>query len=190
MTDLPHTRTRTVHWVLTAALVGAVVGASALVPSGDSTARASEDHSGSGGRAAPAAPDPRAANYPLTCGKQKPEVTEHGAADFDGDGAPQTVAVVRCPAGIGTPPHGVYVLAPAAERGAAPRVVATLVDPDEGMNVERFAVRDGTVSARLLGYSSPDVPRCCPDKRRAVRWEWKDGAFALVPGPVAGRTSV
>ena len=37
------------------------------------------------------------------------------SGDLDGDGSPETVAVVHCDAGMGTPPDGVYVLTRAAD---------------------------------------------------------------------------
>ncbi|MBH1936679.1 hypothetical protein I5Q34_20765 [Streptomyces sp. AV19] len=176
---LPHTHSRPVHWLLTAVAVAAVLLGAALVDPGDDTATASAPTS--------AAPDPAAVRYPFDCGTAGVEVAHRAAADLDGDGRPETVAVVRCRSGAGTAPSGVYVLAPAAERGAMPRVTATLVDPAQRMSVTGFAVRGDVVSATLLGYSSANVPRCCPDRRRDVQWRWHDGKFALTAPPVAGR---
>ncbi|MGH3323772.1 MAG: hypothetical protein ACRDOV_05010, partial [Streptomyces sp.] len=73
-----------------------------------------------------------------------------------------------------------------ARPGAAPRVVATMVATKERMTVQDLKVRGHTVSAKLLGYSSPEVPRCCPDRQRRVKWEWRGGKFVLTPAPVAG----
>ncbi len=101
---------------------------------------------------------------------------KQASGDLDGDGRPETVAAVHCDAPMGTPPDGVYVLTQAAD-GTRPRVVATLVDPEDRTNVEDFAVRAGDVVATLLGYSSTDVPRCCPDVRETVKWRWDNGAF-------------
>jgi hypothetical protein len=70
----------------------------------------------------------------------------------------------------------VYVLTQAAGSDT-PRRVATLVDPKDRTNVDDFAVRDGDVTATLLGYSSADVPSCCPDVRESVKWRWENGAF-------------
>ncbi len=103
-------------------------------------------------------------------------VQKKASGDLDGDGRPETVAVVRCDAGSGTPPDGVYVLTRAAD-APKPRVVATLVDPKDRMSVTDFAVADGAVTATLLGYSSLDVPSCCPDVRDSARWQWRDGSF-------------
>ncbi|KNB49709.1 hypothetical protein [Streptomyces caatingaensis] len=177
---LPHTHSRPLHWVLTALGVAAVLLGAALVGPGDGTATAS----------APA-PDPAAVRYPFDCGGAGVEVVRHAAAELDGTAA--TIAVVRCRAGAGTAPSGVYVLTAApggtagtGEQGGAARVAATLVDPAQRMDVTGFAVRGDVVSATLLGYSSARVPRCCPDRRRDVQWRWRDGKFALTALPVAG----
>ncbi|WP_432280560.1 hypothetical protein [Streptomyces luomodiensis] len=186
--DLAHTRPRPVHWVATAAAVAAVIaGASVLEPTGaKATTSAAVSAPRTGGLPAGQAPDPRAADYPVDCGRSSPDVTDRASADLDGDGRPETVAVVRCPSAFGTPPSGVYVLSQPARAGAAPRVVATFVDPKEGMSVRDFAVRGKTVSATLLGYSSAEVPRCCPDRQRKVNWQWRDGKFVLKALPVPG----
>ncbi len=132
---LPHTHPRPVHWLLTALLVAAVLTAAVLLDPGDATAGA--------GRDAPSAPfvvapDPTAVRYPLDCGTVGTELRDRAVADLDGDGRPETVAVVSCRAGAGTPPDGVYVLAAGKGTGAPPRVVATLVDPARRVNVSRF----------------------------------------------------
>lgn len=173
----PHTRARTVHWIATAAALAAVIGTAALASPPAATATS--------GRAA-AGPDPAAASYPMDCGAVTTVVTDQAAVDFDGDGRAETVAAVRCDAGSGTPPHGLYVLTRPAESGAAPRVAATLLDPDQGMTVSRLSAGSGTVTVRLLGYSSADVPRCCPDLRRDVTWSWRDGHLERRAGSVAG----
>lgn len=186
MTQLPHTRTRTVHWLGTAAALAAVLGASALLQPSDATATPAATTRTSG------APDPGKVHYPLDCGAAtaKTDVLDKGAADFDADGLTETVAVVRCEAEGGTPPSAVFVLAHGAHEGDGPRIVATLVPQKERMSVKDLKVEGRTASATLLGYSSPDVPRCCPDKQRKVKWEWENGKFTLTPAPVAGSVNV
>ncbi|MCP3817211.1 hypothetical protein NLX86_03370 [Streptomyces sp. A3M-1-3] len=182
--DLAHTRTRPAHWLATATAMAAVVAVAGLLQPDDATA------SQAGGprtvtTAGPelpapdpaAAPDPAKVDFPLDCGGAKELVTKQGSGDLDGDGRPESVVVVRCEAGSGTPPSGVYVLARQAAQSSAARIVATLVDPAEKLSVGAFAVRDGTVTATLFGYSSQAVPRCCPDERRQVKWRWADGKF-------------
>ncbi|MFI1964714.1 hypothetical protein ACH429_11435 [Streptomyces pathocidini] len=187
-TDLPHSHTRPVHWIGTATALAAVLGAAALIQ--PSAATATQPAAGSAASAAdPAsvgAPDPEKAEYPLDCGPNSVDVVKQGSADLDGDGRQETVAVVRCEAGFGTPPSGIYVLTHPASGQGAPRVAETFLDPREGMSVTDFAVRGRTVSAKLLGYSSRDVPRCCPDLQRKVKWRWSEGKFELTAAPVAG----
>jgi hypothetical protein len=103
-------------------------------------------------------------------------VQKKATGDLDGDGNPETVAVVHCDAPMGTPPDAVYVLTRAADTGR-PRVVATLVEPRERRTVTAISVRDGAVVASLLGYSSADVPSCCPDVKTGAKWQWKNDAF-------------
>ncbi|MFV0130725.1 hypothetical protein ACLGI4_23960 [Streptomyces sp. HMX112] len=174
--DLAHTRARPVHWLATAAATAAVVAAVGLLQPGAATASQTDPRTA----AAPAsgavpAPDAAAASYPLRCAGAPTVVARKASGDLDGDGRPETVAVAHCQAGSGTPPSGVYVLA--GTRGAGPRVVATLVHPADRIGVTDFAVGDGAVTATLLGYSSPDVPSCCPDREERVKWRWKGGKF-------------
>ncbi|MEO3754634.1 hypothetical protein [Streptomyces sp. B6B3] len=169
--DLPHTRARGVHWVTTAAALAAVAGGAILVQPSDATANAPAS-------AAPG-PDPSAAEYPLDCGPLPILVTDQVGVDFDGDGHAETVAAVRCDAGGGTPPSGLYVLTGADESGGAPRIAETLVDPAEGMTVDGLEAAGHEVSVRLFGYSSIDVPRSQPDLQRDVTWAWEDGRLRL-----------
>ncbi|MEU1349392.1 hypothetical protein ACFYPA_32420 [Streptomyces sp. NPDC005775] len=174
--DLAHTDAKPMHWLATAAAMAAVVAAAGLLQP-DASASASTPHrtAAQHGTAPAAAPDPARAAFPLECGQAGHTVAKEVPGDLDGDGRPETVAVVHCAAGSGTPPSGVYVLT--QKSGAAPRVVATLVDPVQRMSVGDFAVSDGVVSATLLGYSSPEVPSCCPDEQEKVTWQWQNGAF-------------
>ncbi|MBU7599866.1 hypothetical protein JGS22_020100 [Streptomyces sp. P38-E01] len=183
--DLPHTRTRPVHWLATAAALAAVVAATVMIQPTDATATSDTGPLAARQKAAAGAPAPEKADYPLDCGPWEAGVVEHGAADFDGDGVAETIAVVRCATEGGTPPSGVFVLARAERAGAPPRVVRTLLDPAERLSVDDFAVRGGVISATLRGYSSQKVPRCCPDQERSVSWRWTDGDFALKAAPTA-----
>jgi hypothetical protein len=174
--ELAHTHTRPIHWLATATAVAGVVALSSFLQPGAATAAQT---AGPATRSAPAnvaAPDPAAVEFPLECGPVKAVVEKKASGDLDGDGKPETVAVVHCDSPMGTPPDGVYVLTRRGD-GGEPRLVATLLDPKDGATVSDFAVRDGAVTATLLGYSSSDVPRCCPDVRSDVKWRWQNGAF-------------
>ncbi|MDW4910329.1 hypothetical protein RB628_34635 [Streptomyces sp. ADMS] len=172
--ELAHTHTRPIHWLATAtALAGVVALSSALQPDSATAAQAA----GPAGKpaAAVAPPDPTGVDFPLQCGPLPILVQNKATGDLDGDGVPETVASVRCDAGSGTPPNGVYVLTRAAD--SEPRIVATLVDPGDRLTVTDLTVTDGAVTATLLGYSSLDVPRCCPDVNERAKWQWNNGAF-------------
>ncbi|MFF1509473.1 hypothetical protein [Streptomyces sp. NPDC058326] len=173
LAELAHTHARPAHWLATATATAAVVALAGLLQPGPAGATAAP---GTAPRPAPA-PEATGAAYPLDCAGAPRTVAKRASGDLDGDGNPETVAVVHCEAGSGTPPSGVYVLTRDRTTGAPARVVATLVEPGLRKNVSELDVRDGTVLATLLGYSSPDVPSCCPDEKEQVSWRWQNGAF-------------
>ncbi|MFK4541935.1 hypothetical protein RKD29_001531 [Streptomyces tendae] len=178
--DLAHTHTRPIHWVATATAVAGVVALSPVLQPDAATAAQSADQAATPApKSAPAhgtPPDPATVAFPLECGPVKALVQRKAVGDLDGDGRPETVAVVHCDAPMGTPPDGVYVVTRGHD-GGKPRVVATLVDPKERRTATELSVREGVVRATLLGYSSTDVPSCCPDVKDDVKWRWKNGAF-------------
>ncbi|WP_372352047.1 hypothetical protein [Streptomyces sp. KL116D] len=173
--ELAHTTTRPIHWLATAAALAAVVAASGFLQPDSATAAQADLKSATARPATVAPPDPAAVHFPLNCGPVKVVVQKKASGDLDGDGRPETVAVVRCDAGSGTPPNGVYVLT--QPPGAEPRVVATLVDPQDRFSVSDFAVTGGAVTATLDGYSSDAVPRYRPDVHDKAKWQWKNGTF-------------
>ncbi|RKN38187.1 hypothetical protein [Streptomyces hoynatensis] len=199
---LPHTRTRPAHWLITAAALAAAAGLAVLLQPSDAGATA-EATPGAAAESPPPgepetpapgasqepagapqeAPDAAEATYPLDCGPFEVAVTDQAVVDLESDGQPETVAVVRCDAASGSPPNGVYLLTAPARAGDPPRVEATLVDPAERMTVDRLRAEDASISLRLFGYSSPDVPRCCPDLQRDVSWSLRDGVLTLDPAP-------
>ncbi|PPS84958.1 hypothetical protein [Streptomyces sp. MH60] len=178
--DLSHTHTRPIHWVATATAVAAVVAlSSVLQPDAATAAQSGDTPAATAPKSAPAhiaPPDPATVAFPLECGPVKALVQKKASGDLDGDGRPETVAVVHCDAPMGTPPDGVYVITRDTDSGK-PRVVATLVDPEDRRTATGLAVRDGVVRATLLGYSTADVPSCCPDVTDDVKWRWKNGTF-------------
>ncbi|MFD6888334.1 hypothetical protein [Streptomyces sp. NPDC059957] len=177
-----HHRTRPVHWLATASALAAVIaGAGLLQPdpatgaSADPARTTSPQSPASGPRAA--APDAHAVTYPLDCKGAPQAVTATAEGDLDGDGRPETVAAVRCDAGSGTPPHAVYVLVQDPAKTANPRVVATLLEAARNQTATDLTVRDRVVTAKLLGYSSPEVPRYSPDTEQLAKWRWTGGKF-------------
>lgn len=170
--DLAHARPGVVPWALTAVALAAVLTIGLLVAPGDVSA--TQPVGGGTPAAGPAAADAR---YPIDCAGAPVVVAREVSADLDGDGRTDTAAAVHCQAGGGTPPHALFVLSHAMERQSPPRIVARLDNPDERMNVTELTVRGGMLAARLSGYSSPDVPSCCPDIDVRVEWRWNAGRF-------------
>lgn len=170
-----HHRTKAVHWVATATAMAAVIAGAGLLQPDRATGATPATETAAGPRAG--APDAHAVTYPLDCKGTAQTVTATAEGDLDGDDRPETVAAVRCDAGSGTPPHAIYVLTREAAPGAPPRVVATLLDPAKRRTATDLTVRDRTVTASLLGYSSPSVPRYSPDVKQLAKWRWTGGTF-------------
>ncbi|WP_330295563.1 hypothetical protein [Streptomyces sp. NBC_00503] len=183
-----HHRARPVHWLATASALAAVIagagflqperatGASAGPPAPPGPTGPASPTPSADGPAAPA-PDAHAVTYPLDCRGAPQTVTATAEGDLDGDGRPETVAAVRCDAGSGTPPHAIYVLTQDKAKGSAPRVVATLLEAGRKQTATDLTLRDGTVTATLHGYSSPEVPRYSPDTKQLAKWRWTGGKF-------------
>ncbi|WP_149180537.1 hypothetical protein [Streptomyces sp. TRM49041] len=182
--DLAHTHARPRHWLATATAMAGVVVLAGLVQPEPATASLAGTRPAAPAPDAPA-PDAATATYPLACAGAPTTVARTATGDLDGDGRPETVAAAHCEAGSGTPPHGLYVLTRGRGGGTGARVVATLVYPADSVGVGHLAVRDGVVTATLLGYSSPDVPRCCPDERETANWRWTGGAFLRTAGTLS-----
>ncbi|MEU8135692.1 hypothetical protein [Streptodolium elevatio] len=72
------------------------------------------------------------------------------------------IVQVRCAAGSGTAPDGLYTYALAPD-GGPPALLGTLLAAGEDRVVKEFAIRDGKIHATLQGWSTEEVPRCCPD---------------------------
>ncbi|MFG2297492.1 hypothetical protein [Streptomyces sp. NPDC048603] len=175
---LPHNDARPLHWLATAAAMAAVIaGAGLLQPTAVAGTPGTPGKPGTPASRI-AAPDAALAHYPLDCRGGPHQITATAHGDLDGDGRPETVAAVRCDAGLGTPPNALYVLTQGTAAGTPPRVVATLLPAEQRKNVTELTVTDGKITATLLGYSTPDVPRCCPDTRQHAKWAWTGGKFS------------
>jgi hypothetical protein len=179
---LAHTRTRPRHWLGTAVVLGAVVaGAVALAPAGAAAPIADGPHS----VPASAAPNPSLVAFPLNCAGLPTKVSKRFSADTTGDGSVVTVVAVHCAAQNGTPPDGLYVLR--AGPGGKPRIAATLISPAQDLTVLTLGLRsDGTIRAAVDGYSSADVPQCCPDLHQTYTWTpGPDGYSRAITDPLS-----
>lgn len=178
---LPHTRSSAAHWAVTAVALAAVVCGGVLLRPSEVSANPAPRRSS----APPKAPAASSVRYPTDCrGGAAPVVAGHLSADLTGDGRPETVAAVHCEAN-GSPPYGIYVLTTGR---SGPRILATLLDPEKAMTAGHLSITGRTVSAKLLGYSSDTVPRCCPDLRLTWRWHWNGTRFTLVKSALSANT--
>jgi len=110
---------------------------------------------------------------PIDCGQVGVAKVFDRRFDFDGDGAADAILGVRCDAGAGSPPTGVYAVR-ATEAG--PELVATLVAPDEGVVVRAVTPAADGVRLRAYGYTE-QAPRCCPDLDLSYRFQWDGETF-------------
>lgn len=181
-----HARPGFRHWILVAAGCAAVVG-------GALAANPAEGHltpAGQSGAAVQAlgdaaAPDPAKAELPLDCGPFPVAVALRASARLDG--RPVTAVAAHCAADNGTPPDGAYLLSTGPD--GKPVVTGTLVRPEEGLTVtELRLLSDGTIAGRARGYSSDDVPHCCPDLMLNLTWTHQNGQWVRTgtKAPAAG----
>ncbi|MFD9125748.1 hypothetical protein [Kitasatospora sp. NPDC059571] len=175
-----HARSGLRHWALVAAGCAAVVAGAVAADPAEGTPTAARPTAKAVPPAA-AAPDPGKAERPLDCGPFPVSVALRVTADL-GTGTPATVVAAHCAAETGTPPDGVFVLTAGAD--GRPQVAATLLDADKDrLTVTSLAVRsDGTVHALAKGYSSDDVPRCCPDRTLELNWSRHGAAWVRAEG--------
>jgi len=87
----------------------------------------------------------------------------------------ETIVAAHCESGAGSPPSGVYGV---IGGGASASVVATLVPATAQVLVSALAVTSSRLELTGQGYSSANVPRCCPD--RTVRMAWTANRTTLV----------
>jgi hypothetical protein len=170
-----HSRSTAIHWIGTAAALGAVVAAAVAVsPANAGTLTADGPHS----VPAAQAPDPVGFLLPLACDGLPERITQRFSADTTGHGNVVTVVAARCAAPNGTPPDGLYVLAFGPD--GKPRIAATLIAPTQNLTVRTAGIRgDGSIHATVDGYSSEDVPRCCADLHEAESWTPQGSGYVL-----------
>jgi hypothetical protein len=120
-----------------------------------------------------------AIRHPMNCADLGQEVTKVAIGDATGDGRAEAVIVVRCAAGAGSPPSGVFVYRSEAGR-TEPRLLDTLVRPEEDLLIDNATATVEGITLKGYAYSSPNVPRCCPDRRVDWRWQWTGSDFARV----------
>lgn len=177
---------RGLRWLVVAVSIVVLAGGCARTLSGSAGATGARPPVGrvSASVSAPAPGPPLAVRdwasvrFPLDCGRFGWQVVSRVFGDVTGDGRPDAVVVVACNAGAGSPPEHIFAYDGASPPGP-PRLLATLTAP--GLQfVTGLKIVGRTVSGTAYGYSSDRIPRCCPDLRFPVVWEWTGTAFRLV----------
>lgn len=115
-----------------------------------------------------------AIDHPLSCDGTGEKVESVHLGDLNGRPPSEAVVAVRCDAGAGSPPSGLYVY---AGRLGDVRLLGTLLRPEDDVLLTSVSVRGEVVTATGTTYSSDQVPRCCPDERFAGSWRWDGGTF-------------
>jgi hypothetical protein len=115
--------------------------------------------------------------YPFDCGKVGYFVERSRLADLNGDGYLDAVVLVRCDAGAGSPPSGLYAF-DGTSSPRQPRLLATLMSPNDDRLAADFSIEDTTVVMVAHGYSSARVARCCPDETLQLRWTWHGSSYS------------
>jgi hypothetical protein len=77
------------------------------------------------------------------------------------------VVAAECAAGAGSPPSGVYTL---TGSGSVVHLGQTLVPPTSQVLVQRLTASSAGVQLGGYTFSSPTVPRCCPDRPVSMAW--------------------
>ncbi len=116
-------------------------------------------------------------SYPFDCSPVGYLVLRTRYADLNGDGRLDAVVLVRCNAGAGDPPVGLFAF-DGASSPSKPRLMATLLSPDTDRLATDFVVNGTTVTMDAYGYSSDRVPRCCPDQKFLMTWRWHGSTYS------------
>jgi hypothetical protein len=118
---------------------------------------------------------------PMRCDPIPVVVDQVLVADVTADGVPDALVRARCDAAAGSPPGSLFAYAGGAGSDGGPTPLGPLVTERDDVLLGPVSVAGGVVSVKATSWSGPDVPRCCPDVQRVLRWRW-DGS-ALVPAP-------
>jgi hypothetical protein len=113
----------------------------------------------------------------LGCTPAAPVAVEHRVELPDP--GPSLLVSAHCESGAGSPPSAVVrVVATARADGTwGSEIAEVLVAAASQLQVQTLAVAAGRVRVVAAGYSTADVPRCCPDVRRTLTWSVSHGAL-------------
>lgn len=127
-------------------------------------------------------------DYPVECGDQT--IGTAAAYPEPEPGVQLAVVFVTCVAGAGSPPSAVLVYDSADSPTSAHLSQTLLRYEDNWTPVEDGTTADGPdLSVRTRGYSTGDVPRCCPDLDVTHTWTWDGQGYTPTTAARGGGTS-
>lgn len=85
------------------------------------------------------------------------------------------LVLVTCDAGAGTPSVELYAFD--QTEGSSAHLSQTLVRATDNWQANHVDVDSDTVSLPVFGFSSVDVPRCCPDVTATLTWRWNGTTY-------------
>lgn len=118
--------------------------------------------------------------YPFDCGE-----TLQGAVGWrvwdvayakPASGAEMALVLVTCNAGAGTPPIALLVY-DRADSATSAHLAQTLVRTDDNWQANHVVDDAGAVSIPVHGFSSAEIPRCCPDLSATLTWRWNGNSY-------------
>ncbi len=119
--------------------------------------------------------------YPITGGCGSDPVQVQQASVLHPPGGPQlAIVLVRCRNAAELPASSLFAYDGAASP-TRPLLRATLLQASQDEIVAGVLLaRGSTVTLPVAGYSTPDVPQCCPDVHATFAWAWAGGHFERV----------
>jgi hypothetical protein len=97
------------------------------------------------------------------------------------DPGPRThdaLVLAECNSGAGTPPVVLYVY-DRASSARNPHLAATLVADTDQWQASSFSANGADLTMPAYGFSSNNVPNCCPDVRTTLAWRWNGSGYVL-----------
>lgn len=116
-------------------------------------------------------------NYPVDCSTPGlgVRVAEPFFADLTGDGREDAVVSVDCEVGAGASPDATFAFVDDGGSESGKRF--ELISFDYGVHVRNAFSEGGLLRIDAAGYSSSDVPSCCPDSPVRYEFRWEGGRF-------------
>jgi hypothetical protein len=119
--------------------------------------------------------------YPLAAGCQPNGVRVLKVDSLSpAPGVDLAAVLAQCDSGAGTPPVALYVYDGTTSSPSTPHLASTLISEKERWQANSFSTSGGDLTMNVFGFSSNNVPNCCPDVRTTLVWRWNGSSYQLV----------